>query len=260
MRLNSRHFLFFAALALLGVLLVDSHSAFAQSRRRVVGTDDAAPVMKLFEGRSTTDTLQALAAVRIPAFSVEDRADILNSTSPRFRRSVITDGPLVASLKQRLKPVLALHGREGKLEIIVYDDDDVPETQSVPGAFLAFSTGLLDLARSDGELLGVAARELAREYFTLPSVYARYTEDHALARQQERNLDAVTVATLLELKLNPTEYKVLLRRIYERTPLDVGDDERAAIETAFAARLDAFDRLEVALKKPNKGKGRGNAG
>jgi hypothetical protein len=45
----------------------------------------------------------------------------------------------------------------------------VPETQSVPGAFLAFSTGLLDLARSDGELQGVAARELACEYFTLPS-------------------------------------------------------------------------------------------
>jgi hypothetical protein len=259
MRLNSRHFLFFAALALLGVLLVDSHSAFAQSRRRVVGTDDAAPVMKLFEGRSTTDTLQALSAVRVPAFSVEDRADILNNTSPRFRRSIVTDEARVASLKQRLKPVLALHGREGKLEIIVYDDD-VPETQSVPGAFLAFSTGLLDLARSDGELQGVAARELAREYFTLPSAYARYTEDHALARQQERNLDAVTIATLLELKLNPAEYKALLRRIYERTPLDVGDDERAAIETAFAARLDAFNRLEVALKKPNKGKGRGNAG
>ncbi|HEU4596978.1 MAG TPA: hypothetical protein VFS10_17740 [Pyrinomonadaceae bacterium] len=259
MRLNSRHFLFFAALALLGVFLVDSHSTFAQSRRRVVGTDDAAPVMKLFEGRSTTDTLQALSAVRIPAFSVEDRADILNNTSPRFRRSIITDEARVAALKQRLKPVLALHGREGKLEIIVYDDD-VPETQSVPGAFIAFSTGLLDLARSDGELQGVAARELAREYFTLPSAYARYTEDHALARQQERNLDAVTVATLLELKLNPAEYKALLRRIYERTPLDVGDDERAAIETAFAARLDAFNRLEVALKKPNKGKGRGNAG
>ena len=64
MRLNSRNFLFFAALALLGVLLVDSHSTFAQSRQRVVGTDDAAPVMKLFEGRSTTDTLQALSAVR----------------------------------------------------------------------------------------------------------------------------------------------------------------------------------------------------
>jgi hypothetical protein len=244
---------------MLGVLLVDSHSAFAQSRRRVVGTETAAPVMKLFEGRSTTDTLQALSAVRVPAFSVEDRADILNNTSPRFRRSIITDEARVASLKQRLKPVLALHGREGKLEIIVYDDD-VPETQSVPGAFLAFSTGLLDLARSDGELLGVAAHELAREYFTLPSAYARYTEDHALARQQERNLDAVTVATLLELKLNPAEYKALLRRIYERTPLDVGDDERAAIETAFAARLDAFTRLKVALKKPNKGKGRGNAG
>lgn len=89
---------------------------------------------------------------------------------------------------------------------------------------------------------------------------ARYTYTDALARQQERNLDAVTVATLLELKLNPAEYKALLRRIYERTPLDVGDDERAAIETAFAARLDAFNRLEVALKKPNKGKGRGNAG
>jgi hypothetical protein len=259
MRLNSRHFLFFAALALLGVLLVDSHSTFAQSRRRVVGTDAAAPVMKLFEGRSTTDTLQALSAVRIPAFSVEDRADILNNTSPRFRRSIIADGPLVAALKQRLKPVLALHGREGKLEIIVYDED-VPETQSVPGAFLAFSTGLLDLARSDGELQGVAARELAREYFTLPSAYARYTYTDALARQQERNLDAVTIATLLELKLNPAEYKALLRRIYARTPLDVGDDERAAIETAFAARLDAFNRLEVVLKKPNKGRGRGNAG
>jgi hypothetical protein len=259
MRLNSRHFLFFAALALLGVLLVDSHSTFAQSRQRVVGTDDAAPVMKLFEGRSTTDTLQALSAVRVPAFSVEDRADILNSTSPRFRRSIITDEARVISLKQRLKPVLALHGRDGSLEVIVYDDD-VPESLSVPGAFIAFSTGLLDLARSDGELQGVAARELAREYFTLPSAYARYTEDHALARQQERNLDAVTIATLLELKLNPAEYKALLRRIYERTPLDVGDDERAAIETAFAARLDAFNRLEVVLKKPNKGRGRGNAG
>lgn len=259
MTFKNRHFLFFAALALLGVLLVDSHSASAQTRPRAVGTDDAAPVMKLFEGRSTTETLQALSAVRIPSFGVEDRADILNSTSPRFRRSVVNDEARVNALKQRLKPVLSLHGRDGTVEIVIYDDD-VPEAQSVPGAFIAFSTGLLDLARTDGELLGVAARELARDYFTLPSAYARYADDHALARRQERNLDAVTVATLLELKQNPAEYKALLRRIYERTPLDVGDDERAAVETAFAARLAAFTRLEVALKKPNKGRGRGNAG
>lgn len=57
------------------------------------------------------------------------------------------------------------------MEVVVYDDD-VPESLSVPGAFIAFSTGLLDLARSDGELQGVAARELAREYFTLPSIGA----------------------------------------------------------------------------------------
>jgi hypothetical protein len=204
MTFRNRHFLFFAALALLGVLLTTSRPALAQSRPRTVVKTDAAPVMKLFEGRSTTETLQALAAVRIPAFGAADRADILNSTSPHFRRSIITDGPLVASLKQRLKPVLALHGREGKLEIIVYDDD-VPETQSVPGAFIAFSTGLLDLARSDGELQGVAARELAREYFTLPSAYARYTEDHALARQQERNLDAVN---LFPARICPRENRI----------------------------------------------------
>lgn len=258
MTFRNRHFLFFAALALLGVLLTTSRPAFAQSRPRTAVKTDAAPVMKLFEGRSTTETLRALAAIRIPAFGTADRTNILNSTSPHFRRSVITDGPLIAALKQRLKPVLALHGREGKLEIIVYDDD-VPETQSVPGAFLAFSTGLLDLARSDIGLLGVAARELARDYFTLPSAYARYTGDDALARRQERNIDAVTVASLLELKLNPAEYKALLRRIHERTPLDVDDGERAAIETAFAARLDAFTRLEDVLKKSNRGRGRGSA-
>lgn len=255
MSFRYRRFLFFAALALLGVLLTTSRPALAQSRPRTVVKTDAAPVMKLFEGRSTTETLQALAAVRIPAFNAADRADILNSTSPRFRRSVVGDEARVAALKQRLKPVLALHGRESELEIVVYDDD-VPEAQSVPGAFIAFSTGLLDLARSDGELLGVAARELARDYFTLPSAYARYTGDDALARRQERNIDAVTIASLLELKQNPAEYKALLRRVHERTPLDVDDGERAAIETAFAARLDAFTRLEDVLKKPNRGRGR----
>ncbi len=168
MRLYSRHFLFFAALALLGVLLADSHSAFAQSRRRVVGTDDAAPVMKLFEGRSTTDTLRALSAVRVPAFSVEERADILNNTSPRFRRSVITDEPWSPRSSRGSNPSSSCTAARANWRSSS-TTTTCPRPESVPGAFLAFSTGLLDLARSDGELQGVAARELAREYFTLPS-------------------------------------------------------------------------------------------
>jgi hypothetical protein len=43
------------------------------------------------------------------------------------------------------------------------------------------------------------------------------------------------------------------------TPLDVSDEERATLDAAFDARLDAFDRLENVLKKLNKGRGRGNA-
>ena len=61
------------------------------------------------------------------------------------------------------------------------------------------------------------------------------------------------------MKQNPAEYKALLRRTHERTPPDADDGERAAVETAFAARLDAFTRLEEVLKKPHRVRGRGGA-
>jgi hypothetical protein len=54
---------------------------------------------------------------------------------------------------------------------------EITGTAAVHGASVAFSTGLLDLARGDGEPQAAAAHALARGYFTLPKAVANATED-----------------------------------------------------------------------------------
>jgi hypothetical protein len=209
--------------------------------------------MKLLAGRPAAETFRALAAFRIPALSEADRAEVMRSMPARFTTAVVdASDASAASLRRRLKPLLSLHGRDGALAVILYRDP-APEVLSFPGAFIAISTGMLDLAGSDGALFGVAANELAREYFVLPSAYARYDGDESLEREQALNCDAVTVASLLALKQNPAEYKALLTRLYRMASADTSPGARAALEAAFTSRMATIDRLEVILKKPNKG-------
>ncbi|MFL6284589.1 MAG: hypothetical protein ACJ74Q_15695 [Pyrinomonadaceae bacterium] len=247
-----RHFAFVALLALLVTALSPS-LADAQTRsRRVSGSAETAPVIKLLAGRPTGETLAALATFRIPAVAEADRADLMRSMPRRFTDNVLDDSDAtVSSLKQRLKPVLSLHGRDGTLAVYVYRDP-TPEVLSVPGAFVAFSTGMIDFARSDGALMGVAASELAREYFALPSAYANYSENAAVAREQTLNRDAVAVASLLALKQKPGEYRALLDRLHGLATADTSPGDHAALDAEFTSRMAAFDRLEVTLKKPNK--------
>ncbi len=232
--------------------------AAAQTRpRTVTPAADAAPVLKMFEGRTTRDALGSLAVTRIPAFSADDKADILDAMSPRFKGVLLTDAAAVATLRQRLKPVLELHGREGALDVLIYHDDS-PGTAIVPGAFIAFSTGLLDIARSDGELQAAAAHELAREYFVLPDAVANVSEDFAAARRYQTYYDAIAVASVLELGRDPAEYKGLLRKLQSHVTSDVGADERAEIDALYAARLGQIDRDETRLRASLKRHARGS--
>lgn len=251
MRLPTR-FVFVALLALLVTGLAPSLAGAQTRSRRASVNADTAPVIKLLAGRPTAETFRALATFRIPAVSEDDRVDLMRSMPRRFSDNVLDDSDAaVAALRQRLKPVLSLHGRDGTLSVHAYRDP-APEVLSVPGAFIAFSTGMIDFARSDGALMGVAANELAREYFALPSAYANYSENPALAREQTLNRDAVAVASLLSLGQNPGDYKALLDRLHGLAAADTSPGDRASLDAEYATRIAAFGRLEVILKKPSK--------
>lgn len=102
-------------------------------------------------------------------------------TDPAFRKSIHDGLPQAITgriLKNQLlknavldflKPVVG----DRPYDLIIFDSP-IPIAMSDSGVVLVFSTGMIQRAQSDDELLGYTAHELAHEYYAKYSVYSRY--------------------------------------------------------------------------------------
>lgn len=167
-----------------------------------------------------------------PASNEQFRASIHKNLPAAFTALKIDDDQLIAAVRRVLHPVLALYGREQLYDIVIIRHP-TPLMMSDSGVVLLLSTGMIEDATSDDELLGYAAHEVGHEYFVYYSVEARQllhtvsTRGNELVLRRklaevmaiiELQCDAFAALTLTVLKYNPLEFARGLERVEAKYP------------------------------------------
>jgi len=159
----------------------------------------------------------------ITVFNEEFRSQAVASLPASLHKRRITQGKLLSRVEKIFRQTLELHGRSGKLDLFLLQDD-VPSAMLWRGCVLALSDGLAD-PLYDGELAGVIAHELGHSYFEDEMAAARRAKDARAMRVVELKCDAVAILSLKLLNYEPALYLRGLQRtqvIIKRKSLSSG--------------------------------------
>ena len=130
----------------------------------------------------------------------------------RAQINIVTDANTSERLQQQALPILKLFNRENQIRFVVYYDS-YPQLQTLALNHLAISTGLLQILKSDAQLNGLIAHELAREIKRGVFQSASANHDLNAVRQMELFYDAVATLALKALNFSPETYAVFLQRM-----------------------------------------------
>jgi Zn-dependent protease with chaperone function len=155
------------------------------------------------KGRLITD--------RITVFGNEYRARAVEALRAPILSHRIIQGKLFRRVETIFNRVLDLHGRTGKIELFLFQDD-IPSATLWRGCVLAVSDGLAS-PLYDGELAGIFAHELGHSYFEDEMAQATRAKDVRAMRAVELKCDAVAIMSLKLLDYNPVLYLKGLQRI-----------------------------------------------
>ena len=130
--------------------------------------------------------------------------------------NIVQDQAMCDRLQQQAAPVIRLFGREHTLQFFIYLDT-YPNMQTIAGAYLGVSTGLLQLLKRDtpdnAQLNGLVAHELARGIQREGFITAWKNEDSQTLRACELFYDAVATASMNYLRMPSQQYAVILERM-----------------------------------------------
>lgn len=129
---------------------------------RIYRTDNAGAKATLFQK-------QMPAPVNDPKI----RAEIHNELPLLVKQLKIEDPLAVERFRQVILPVLALFSRDKTYDIIVIKHS-TPIMFSDTGVVLVISTGMIERAASDDELIGYVAHEIGHEYYARYSIYSKH--------------------------------------------------------------------------------------
>jgi hypothetical protein len=143
------------------------------------------------------------------------------------------DNPaLIAQLREVLMPVLRLYRRQDCFQIILINHK-VPVMMNDSGVLLMVSTGLIERASSDDELLGHIAHEVAHDLFWRRTAQARglleiYRTGNSTSLLKQRatqelgkielECDAFSAITLASMERNPLSFGRYLEMIESAFP------------------------------------------
>src|SRR5262249_35362912 len=144
-------------------------------------------------------------------FSDEYRAQAVAALSASLHKRRITQGKLLGRVETIFRQTLRLHGRGGKIELFLFQDD-VPSAKLWRGCVLALSDGLAD-PLYDGEMAGAIAHELGHAYFEDEMAAAQRANDARAMRVVELKCDGVAILSLKLLNYDPALYLRGLQRI-----------------------------------------------
>jgi hypothetical protein len=126
--------------------------------------------------------------------------------------NIVTDVTTCERLQQQALPILKLFNLENHIRFVVYYDP-YPQLQTLALNHLAVSTGLLHILKTQTQLSGLVAHELARQLRR--SIFQSAWSDHDLIklRQMELFYDAVAAVALKTLNFSPEDYAMFLQRM-----------------------------------------------
>lgn len=203
-----------------------------------------------------------------PQTDIAFRKSIYQSLPEDVVRLRITDPKLVSLLKKVLEPVLSLYGRGDVYDLVIVNSP-VPMMMSDTGVVLVMTTGMIQQAESDDELLGAVAHEVGHEYFVFYSVESRQLLKTISNRGREQPLerrisevlnlielqcDAFSAITLSSLGYDSLAFIRAIERVQARYPKEawgnhpVVETRRKVIEGLMQSheprRSDAFIKLQ----------------
>lgn len=224
-------------------LLLLSIGAHAQALKDEA---DSRGVINTFQGKSFAELRREFEQYKTPVYQKNFRSLIIETNIRQGDLKISTDKEEVRKARARVSPVLKLYGRES-IEIIIFESP-APNAICIGGTAIFYSTGMLQLAH-DKELQAITAHELAHEYVNTLALSAREQGDYQTLRRAELMCDAFAVAALRELKINPSAFKSILKKL-TRSPYAVawkgdGTDTHPALQT----RLETITLLASALKR-----------
>jgi Zn-dependent protease with chaperone function len=163
-------------------------------------------------GSGSADEMKSrLFTHNITYFNEEFRAQAVAALPASFHKRRITQGKLLSRVETIFRQTLEMHGRDGKLDLFLYQDD-VPSAMLWRGCVLVLSDGLAD-PLFDGELAGIIAHELGHSYFEDEMAAAQRAKDARAMRVVELKCDAVAILSLKLLNYDPAQYLRGLQRI-----------------------------------------------
>ena len=155
-----------------------------------------------------------------PVVNEEFRSSILPKLSVDFARLRLDDPQLTEAVRKVFDTVLALYNRTRVYEIVIIHHP-APLMMIDSGVALLISTGMIERAKSDDELLGYTAHEVGHEFILRWAFQARQLlhtatlvgNDQALIRKAaeavaliELECDAFASLTLASLGRNPLAF------------------------------------------------------
>ncbi len=224
------------ALLMIGCLICEP--VFAQTEKPLVESL-ADEVINAFRGKSLDEIHEAYADRR--AAQPYPILKQLAISDCHAKLPVVSDASQNASLRKRLAPLLALFRAEER-ELIIFQGSE-PNAFNLPGVALGFSTGLLGIIRSDDELAGIAAHELAHELFVFVENEKDFKTNLNRHRQVELMCDAVAVAALIKLGKDPAIYGQAIQKILEHSPTTQNINDGSRSHPSLGSRRHVIARL-----------------
>lgn len=211
-----------------------------------------ARTLATFGGRPVDGVFDYLDRLRPAPVSIGDKPALLRDVPLVTAGTRVNDPEKLERLRRVVRPALALHRRAEVIEIVIFRHDH-PVALNRAGVVVAVSTTFLKVAGGgEAALVGAISHEAAHEYVAAEMLKAMRAEDLSRVRELELFCDAVAVATLVALDLNPRGYADLLGRLTRFSPeaarLNAGEHGMPSLGTRlklieeFGARLAGGSR------------------
>lgn len=158
----------------MAVFVLTSHSAatVGESDDRAADTvicqyrtDDPAARVKVWKAEITHPSGN-------PKFKEFQAERLREWETTEFAKYRLDDPQITALVAEVIRPVLRLYGRENCFKLLIIDHS-APVAMNDSAVLLMFSTGMLERATSDDELLGHTAHEIGHDLFWRRTAQAR---------------------------------------------------------------------------------------
>lgn len=184
-----------------------------------ISEQDLNETVRFYKTTNPIDSVKVLQS-KMPAVITDGkkRQEILQNLPETVRKLKVEDAEITEKFRSFVVPVLKLYGREKSYDIIIFRHK-TPVMFSDTGVALVVSTGMIERAESDDELLGYVAHEVGHEYFAAYSIFSKHLLKLVLEGGKEEVLHRKIEETLAVVELQCDSFAALSLARLDYNPL-----------------------------------------